>query len=505
MSHYDPRYNVFSGEEGGIKALYDPDVAPPPASCPVVLIRSEMVSPQAKPVSSYSSIHADGVRLYAKMMCYLPAANVKSLPALNMLLKAKEDGEINENTHTVVESSSGSTIMSLGIMARMHGIPNVKAYFSNKASREKLDFLRIHVLGGPSQPAPDDPLNGIGLAEKEGKEPGIYNPNQYTNTANYEAHMRWTGPQLLQQLPEISVFCATMGTAGTMTGTGRYLKSKRPNLLRVGVVTGEGGTVPGPRSLRLLEPLEFPWREGIEELQEIQARPSFTAALDLCRHGLLVGPSSGQALIGMMNVLNRKKEDGTLDELRNESGEIHCAFICADHMFANTTYFKTYMRKMGEAGFHVGRPVVNEELLDVDLNVYSTEWELTTEKAANLVSTNHKDLVVLDFRTAEDFAATHLPNAINCPLDTRDTPNPYADVPTLVKLSTMVEKRLAPTDPEFGHILDGKTVLTLSYKGNLALLAMAKLRSRDIKAHCVMGGSDKWIASGLSEWSHQTV
>ena len=45
------------------------------------------------------------------------------------------------------------------------------------------------------------------------------------------------------------------------------------------------------------------------------------------------------------------------------------AFICADHMFANTTYFKTYMRKMGEAGFPVGRPVINEELLDVDLNM----------------------------------------------------------------------------------------------------------------------------------------
>lgn len=60
-----------------------------------------------------------------------------------MLLKAKEDGEITEDTHTIVESSSGSTIMSLGIMARMHGIPNVQAYFSNKASREKLEFLRM--------------------------------------------------------------------------------------------------------------------------------------------------------------------------------------------------------------------------------------------------------------------------------------------------------------------------------------------------------------------------
>lgn len=60
-----------------------------------------------------------------------------------MLLKAREDGNITNETHTIVESSSGSTIMSLGIMARMHGIPNVKAYFSNKASREKLDFLRM--------------------------------------------------------------------------------------------------------------------------------------------------------------------------------------------------------------------------------------------------------------------------------------------------------------------------------------------------------------------------
>lgn len=315
--------------------------------------------------------------------------------------------------------------------------------------------------------------------------------------------MRWTGPQLLKQLPQISVFASTMGTGGTMTGTGTYLKSQRPNILRVGVVTGAGGaTIPGPRTRALLEPLEFPWRESIDELQEPMARPSFTMALNLCRHGLLVGPSSGQALVGMMDTLNRKKADGTLDELRNESGEIHCAFICADHMFANTNYFKTYMEKMGEAGLTVGRPVESEELLNHDLHNYSTEWELTPEQAAMFVATNHRDLVVLDFRTTRDFASTHLPCAINLPLDTPETPSPYQHTPTLVRLSTAVEKRLGADDPEFGGRLDGKTVLTVSYGGNLALLAMAKLRSRGIKAHCVKGGSDAWIASGLSEWSH---
>lgn len=62
-----------------------------------------------------------------------------------MLMRAKEDGKITKDTHTIVESSSGSTIVSLGVLARMYGIPNVTALFSNKASREKLDFLRMFV------------------------------------------------------------------------------------------------------------------------------------------------------------------------------------------------------------------------------------------------------------------------------------------------------------------------------------------------------------------------
>lgn len=115
-----------------------------------------------------------------------------------------------------------------------------------------------------------------------------------------------------------------------MTGTGMYLKSKKPSVFRIGIVTADTiGHVPGPRSLSLLKPLEFPWRDAIDHLEETPPRPSFDLALRLCCHGLLVGPSSGQALLGMLDTLKRRKEAGTLDELRNSKGEINCAFSYA--------------------------------------------------------------------------------------------------------------------------------------------------------------------------------
>ena len=87
----------------------------------------------------------DGVRIYAKLLNRLPATNVKSLPALNMLLRGYETGEITGATQTIVEYSSGSTVISLAILANIMGIPKYKAYLSNKTSQAKLDLLRFFV------------------------------------------------------------------------------------------------------------------------------------------------------------------------------------------------------------------------------------------------------------------------------------------------------------------------------------------------------------------------
>lgn len=140
----------------------------------------------------------------------------------------------------------------------------------------------------------------------------------------------------------------------------------------------------------------------------------------------------------------------------------------------------------------------------MSIHSYKSEWELTTQQAADMLSAkDNKNTVVLDLRASSDFNASHLPNALNLPVDSKHTPNPYQDATTLVRLSTLLEKRLAATDTEFGKTLEGKKVLLVSYKGRTALLAMSILRDREVEAYRVTGGSDKWIASGLSDWSNR--
>ena len=146
-----------------------------------------------------------------------------------------------DTTQTIVEYSSGSTVISMSLAARVyHNIDDTRAYLSNKTSQAKLRLmqffgLRLTLFGGPSQPEPVDARGGIQSARSQAEESeAIVNPNQYENDANWQSHIKWTGPQILKQLPEITVICAGMGTSGTMTGLGSYFKEAKPSVFRLG-------------------------------------------------------------------------------------------------------------------------------------------------------------------------------------------------------------------------------------------------------------------------------
>ncbi|KAH8818582.1 tryptophan synthase beta subunit-like PLP-dependent enzyme [Flagelloscypha sp. PMI_526] len=509
----DPILNVYSGEEA-LEAFWDPDQCPP---VPLVELPERL-----------NHLRKDGVRIYAKLMSALPASNVKSLPALNMILRAKESGEVTENTHTLVEYSSGSTVISMAMIANIMGIPKVKAYMSNKTSTLKLNLLRffgvdLTVFGGHGQPEPNDPNGGIKQANIDGEQDGWYNPDQYSNPTNYESHMRWTGPQLMKQLPKLALFAATIGTSGTMTGTGLYLKEHAPQVKRLGLVVAPMDRVPGPRYFSLLSPVEFPWRDAIDSMEEIASPESFAASLQLCRNGLLVGPSSGMALVGVLKYLDREKAEGRLDALKNDEGEIVCAFICCDQPFQ---YIQDYMKKLGPEHF----PTINRsELLDVDTYNYDNGWEVTPTVAHAIIFDSnwvppkvvgiqpHRGIapaasddddfalptLILDLRDDESFRKCHLPNSLHLPVDASTDPNPYMDPPTMVKLFRTLDARLGANDPEFGgELFKGHKVLILSHRGHSARLAMSVLRERNVKAFCVMTGVDGWKEASLwGNWS----
>ncbi|KAG5636619.1 hypothetical protein H0H81_007387 [Sphagnurus paluster] len=485
----DTKLNVFSGEDG-LRDFYDPD-----KNIPVPLVElPARLNPYRK----------DGVRIYAKLMSHLPATNVKSLPALNMILRAQENGSITPETDTILEFSSGSTVISLGIISNIIGIPKVKAYISNKTSQIKLQLLQffgmeLTLFGGPVQPEPQDRDGGIFVATEHGREPGVFNPDQYSNKENYLAHMRWSGPQIYAQLPEISVFVASVGTSGTLTGTSLSLKKLKPSVTSVGVLTAPNDRVPGPRNFNMLVPVvEFPWREAMDVMEEVDSFCSYERSLELCRNGILVGPSSGLALTGLLNFLKKRKDAGTLDALRNPAGEIPCVFICCDQPFQ---YIAEYFEKLGPSYF---QPIKNEELFATDLYPYNIDWELTPEKAYQMLYTTKRQTVeaerkifMLDIRDGANFRASHLDGFRNLDIDCDSRPNPYKDPATLVLLFDRLKLRFAMTDPEFGRPLQDKTVILLSKDGQASKLATSILRNRGVEAYYVIGGVQGFKASGL--------
>ncbi|WQF79224.1 Putative Rhodanese-like domain, tryptophan synthase beta chain-like, PALP domain-containing protein [Colletotrichum destructivum] len=491
--------NVYTGPNS-VKDYFDPDTAPP---LPLVEI-PDCLNPYRK----------HGVRVYAKMMSMHPANNVKAMPALNLL----QNGVVPGKTKTVVEYSSGSTVISMSLASRVyHDVPDVRAYLSNKTSQAKLKLMQffgldITLFGGPSQPEPLDQRGGIYAAKNIGSDKGTaINPNQYENDDNWKSHVRWTGPQIFKQLPQITLICAGMGTSGTLTGLGTYFKSAKPSVYRLGVCTAPGDRVPGPRSYALLQPVEFPWRSAVDHVEHVGSHESYALSLELCRQGLIAGPSSGFNLQGLYQFLDKRLEAGSLKELADEAGEVHCVFICCDLPYQ---YIDEYFAKLGPEHFPA---IHNENLQKVDLHRYDEAWEknpaeiflqipqtsiVRTEDAQlpstpRYIDTSSASLIprlpnmaIIDLRKPEDFQTHHIPGSENIPVVESSDWKPFSDAKILEKVWLKLEATLDPKT-ETGKILEAyrqKPIVVLCYDGDSSRVATSVLRARGFEADSVRGG-----------------
>ncbi|KAJ5929580.1 hypothetical protein N7454_006530 [Penicillium verhagenii] len=477
-------HNVYFGTDS-LKKYFDPDCQPP---LPLVELPIHL-----------NPYYDDGVRIYAKMMTMHPANNVKAMPALNML----ETSVVPNKTRTIIEYSSGSTVISMSMIARvMHGIDDTRAFLSNKTSDAKLKLMQffgldITLFGGPSQPEPIDRRGGIQTAHRKAKESeSIINPNQYENDDNWQAHIRWTGPQIFKQLPEINVLCAGMGTSGTLTGLGTYFKSVKPSVRRIGVCTAPGDRVPGPRSYALLRPVEFPWKEAVDTVEEVGSSDSYTLSLKLCREGLVCGPSSGFNLQGLFQMLGKHKAVGTLGDLAGPDGVTHCVFLCCDLPYQ---YIEEYFQKLGSEQFP---PIHNEQLTKVDLHRYDEAWERDAldvlpqvyGSARSLAESQLSEITlkpqhrVLDLRRPDDFRAWHLPESINLPLTSigPHTRSPFSDAAVLEAQWVELEKIFR--DGRLVSQLGSHHVLVVCYNGDTARVATSVLRAKGLEADSVRGG-----------------
>src|SRR4051812_5001241 len=176
-------------------------------------------------------------QIVAKVEYFNPGGSIKDRVAIRMVEAAERDGRLRVGG-TIIEPTSGNTGTGLAIAARLKGY-RVIAVMPDKMSREKIDLLRAYgaeVVVAPTEVAPDSPASYYRVADRLTAEiPGAFQPNQYANPANPEAHYRTTGPELWEQTAgRITHLVAGVGTGGTITGTGRYLKERNPAVEIVG-------------------------------------------------------------------------------------------------------------------------------------------------------------------------------------------------------------------------------------------------------------------------------
>src|ERR1044071_1532836 len=196
--------------------------------------------------------------LYAKLEWMNPFGSVKDRAAWALLQDLEERKEVG-GQRGIVEPTSGNTGISLAAMARARGF-HMRAVVPNKIPLEKKVLLKIagaelDVVTDELCPAPGLGESSINLAKTHAKASShkYAMPNQYENPKNVEAHLRTTGPEIWRQTEgKITHLFVSLGTCGTVTGTSRFLRSKRPDLKVIAVQPTEGHDVPGLRNVSQL-------------------------------------------------------------------------------------------------------------------------------------------------------------------------------------------------------------------------------------------------------------
>jgi cysteine synthase len=252
--------------------------------------------------------------LFAKLEWYNPFGSVKDRAAWAMLQDLEARGEIGHG-RGIVEPTSGNTGISLAAMARVRGHP-MRAVVPNKVPLEKKVLLKIagaelDVVSDDLCPAPGLGEGSINLAKTHARaQPQRYAmPNQYENEKNVEAHFRTTGPEIWRQTEgRITHLFVSLGTCGTVTGAGRFLRGKNPKLKIIAVQPTEGHDVPGLRNVTQLGVSKLFDASLIDDIVEVEFRLAYKRALDLCQtEGLLAGPSSGLIYEGAREIILRDR------------------------------------------------------------------------------------------------------------------------------------------------------------------------------------------------------
>ena len=293
----------------------------------------------------------EGLRplILAKLEQLNPGGSVKDRIGLSMLEDAERRGLLRPGG-TVVEPTSGNTGHGLAMAAAIKGYKMIFV-MPDKMSAEKISLLRAYgaeVVICPTNVERNSPQSYYSVADRLTREvPGAYQPNQYFNTRNPEAHYRTTGPEIWRQTDgRITRFVAGVGTGGTISGAGKYLKEQNPAVRVIGA-DPEGSIYSGEIAPYKVEGVgEDFWpgtfdRDVVDEFIQVTDRESFVAARKLARQeGILVGGSAGLALHAAIQVAVNSKPDDVIVVLLPDTGRNYLSKFFSDEWMRQNGYLQ---------------------------------------------------------------------------------------------------------------------------------------------------------------------
>lgn len=262
------------------------------------------------PVVKLVSLSNNQVEFYAKLESHNPFGSVKDRAAFWMIKMAEENGLIKRGHSVIIEPTSGNTGIALAGIAKLLGY-KVEIVIPEKASDETKKI--IESLGAVLYQTSDDlcPKVGAGTDQSIALAKSIasarpdkyYSPNQYSNEANFMGHYKGTGPEIWDQTKgKITHFFSGVGTGGTITGIGAYLKEKNPNIKIIAVQPQQNHLIQGLRNFEeSAKPDLFIKRENVvDDWITITNDEAFTAVKEIYeKEGMLVSPSSATVYTAM--------------------------------------------------------------------------------------------------------------------------------------------------------------------------------------------------------------
>jgi len=272
-------------------------------------------------------------RLLAKLDYLNPGGSVKDRIGLAMIEQAEAEGKLKPGG-TIVEPTSGNTGVGLAIAAAQKGYRCIFV-MPDKMSQEKISMLRAYgaeVVITPTAVEPDSPESYYSVSSRLAEEiPGGFKPDQYSNMSNPQAHYERTGPEIWEQTGgEIDAIVISVGTGGTISGVGRYLKEQKPDVLIVGadpegsVFTAKDDKDVHPYLVEGIGKDTWPRtmdREVVDEWVRVSDRDSFLTARRLAREeGLLVGGSGGTTVWAALEIAKRFGPEATILTMIPDSG-----------------------------------------------------------------------------------------------------------------------------------------------------------------------------------------